>query len=270
MLEWSNHYDKTFGGDVSAELAAELPVLTHGPEGLFGVQHLAVSGTSATGSMRADAWITGLGSLGVLVDDVLGYAILGARLSNSWSVSTEIAIDLMAPVPTRGVLRVEASLTHADARGGFAVGTVTSGDDTVLAVCRQRGRFVPAPAHLLSSDEDGTAGVPVTAARGLEGQFNPKAGAATGLAVTPLLGNPLGNLHGGVTLAASELIAAEALGRRLRSASIHVTYVRPVPVGTTLQLEAEVVFAGRTLGSARVIGRNADRKPCTVATVTLH
>lgn len=253
-----------------AELAAELPVLTRGPEGLFRVQHLAVSGADASGSMRADAWTSGLGSLGVLVDDVLGYAILGARSSNCWSVSTEIAIDLMAPVPTRGVLRAEASLTHADAQGGFAVGKVTTEDDKVLAVCRQRGRFVPAPAHLLPGD-GGTPGLPATAASGLEGQFSARAGGvAVGLAVTPLLGNPLGNLHGGVTLAASDLMATEALGHRLRSASIHVAYVRPVPVGTTLQLESEVVSAGRTLATARVIGRNADRKPCTVATVTLH
>jgi acyl-coenzyme A thioesterase PaaI-like protein len=46
--------------------------------------------------------------------------------------------------------------------------------------------------------------------------------------------------------------------------------VRPVPVGTTLHLEPEVVSRGRSLAAVRVVGRNHDGKPCTVSTVTLH
>src|SRR5690242_14160912 len=78
-----------------------------GPEGLFRVDDLSV-GDAPHGRMITGPWMTGPdgrpspGGLGVLVDDVLGYAILAARPRNDWSVSTEIALDVLGPVPGDG------------------------------------------------------------------------------------------------------------------------------------------------------------------------
>jgi uncharacterized protein (TIGR00369 family) len=261
---------------MTVEVAPDFPDLACGPEGLFGLQRIAVEGSGVVGTLTTGPWVSDAGSLAVLVDDVLGYAILAARPSYCWSVSTEIALDLLAPVPTDGrPLHAHARLEHSDGYGGFALGRVVAEGGELIAQCRHRGRYVPAPAHLLP-DSDGRRAGPGTTATGLDGHLGPLRPGDEGidLRVDPALGNPLGNLHGGVSLAVSDLVAAAACARDdlagLRTASIHTTYVRPVPVGTTLHLEPEVVSRGRSLAAVRVVGRNHDGKPCTVTTVTLH
>jgi acyl-coenzyme A thioesterase PaaI-like protein len=261
---------------MTVEVAADFPDLACGPEGLFGLQRIAVEGSAVVGTMTTGPWVSGAGSLAVLVDDVLGYAILAARPSFCWSVSTEIALDLLAPVPTDGrTLTARGRLEHSDEYGGFALGSVVAEGGELIARCRQRGRYVPAPPHLLP-EVDGRQAGPATSAGGLDGHLGPlrPGDGCVDLHVDPVLGNPLGNLHGGVTLAVSDLVAAAACARDdlpgLRTASIHATYVRPVPVGTILHLEPEVVSRGRTLAAVRVVGRNDVGKPCTVSTVTLH
>jgi uncharacterized protein (TIGR00369 family) len=254
---------------------ADLPDTARGPEGMFGVTGLTVDPAGVLGTMKTGRWSNSAGALAVLVDDVLGYAILARRPRQCWSVSTEIGIDLVAPVPIDGqVLHARASLEHADGRGGLAVGVVVTEAGELIARCRQRGRFVPS-----SPSVPGTRGhqpAPVTEPAGIAGRF---AGVAADtsvfdFAVEPALGNPLGNLHGGVTLAASELVASSVAAHadlpELTTSSIHVTYVRPVPVGTVLRLESEVVSRGRSLAVVRVLGRDTQGKPCTVAHVTLH
>lgn len=254
---------------------ADLPDVTRGPEGLFGVTSISVNPGEVLGTMTTGPWSHGAGALAVLVDDVLGYAILARRPRACWSVSTEIGIDLVAPVPINGqILHARASLEHADERGGLAVGEVLTDTGHLVARCRQRGRFVPDSPAL-----PGTLGhepAPVTEPSGMVRRFSgfPAGTSTFDFAVEPALGNPLGNLHGGVALAVSELIAVAAAARadlpELATSSIHVTYVRPAPVGTVLRLESEVVSRGRTLAVVRVVGRDARGKPCTVAHVTLH
>lgn len=260
---------------MSVEIAVDPADLTRGPEALFGIDQLTLSGGASSGSMTSGSWVTGPGDLAVLVDDVLGYAILARRPDRCWSVSTEIGIDVIAPIPTDGqLLHARASLEHADERGGLAVGEVRTADGDLIARGRQRGRFVPGSPLLL-----GTGGhdpVLVDEPTGIAGRLLgvPSATQCFDLVVEPVLGNPLGNLHGGVSLAASELVASSVTTSAdlpaLTTASIHVTYVRPVPVGSVLRLEAEVVSRGRTLAVVRVVGRDERGKPCTVAHVTLH
>jgi uncharacterized protein (TIGR00369 family) len=89
--------------------------------------------------------------------------------------------------------------------------------------------------------------------------------------VTADLANPLGNLHGGITLLVSDLVAQAAFaaaGGPTRTTSVHVAYPRPMPLGTTVRFEGEVIHRGRTFGVARVTALNATGKPCAVATVT--
>jgi acyl-coenzyme A thioesterase PaaI-like protein len=51
------------------------------------------------------------------------------------------------------------------------------------------------------------------------------------------------------------------------TASIHIAYVRPAPVGTRLLFTPTVIHEGRTLGLAQVISTNEAGNPCTIATL---
>ncbi len=91
--------------------------------------------------------------------------------------------------------------------------------------------------------------------------------------MTPELTNPLGNLHGGITLCACDLVAQAAVGAAggpPRTASIHVAYPRPAPVGARVRFAAQVVHLGRAFGVVRVTANHDDSgKPFAIATVTL-
>jgi uncharacterized protein (TIGR00369 family) len=256
-----------------------------GPERFFRVARPTAAGEVVWSSMPAGPWLTGpsgrplAGALGVLVDNVAGYALVLRRPPGEWSVSAEITLDLLLPVPADGsVLRAEGSVRHADLAGGFSSASVTDGSGRLLAVCTQRGRRVRgAPVAHDGTAPDGTAlgrGVPPAAdlagflggqARAMEG------GALLELTVTPELANPLGNLHGGITLCACDLVAQaaiEAAGGPPRTASIHVAYPRPIPVGTRVRFTAQVAHLGRAFGIVRVTALSDSGKPGAIATVT--
>src|SRR6185437_8122615 len=83
------------------------------------------------------------GTVGVLIDDVLGFAIIRQRPAGRWSVSAEISLDLVAPVPADGGrLTCQGRLVHAGAHGGTASGTVTNASGQVIALCGQHSRWV--------------------------------------------------------------------------------------------------------------------------------
>jgi uncharacterized protein (TIGR00369 family) len=252
-------------------------IVTGGPERLFRIDSIAPGRSSITGSMTTGPWSTGpdgrpcAGSLGVLVDNVLGYAIQSRRPKHQWSVSTEISIDLLARFPTDGSpLYAEGRVLQIDAIGGMATGQVIDSTGRVIAHCRQRGRFVPqspgsaattSSNQLPMADAATIIGVPAGAAPDLP------------LEVTAELGNPLGNLHGGISLCASELAGIAALrssNQALVAASIHVAYVRPAPVGTHLLFSPTVTHRGRTFALVQVVSTNETGKPCTIATITAH
>jgi uncharacterized protein (TIGR00369 family) len=253
------------------------PIVVGGPERLFRIDSIAAGRTSVTGSMTTGTWSVGpderpcAGSLGVLVDNVLGYAIQTRQPKHRWSVSTEISIDFLAGFRTDGSpLYAEGRVLQIDAIGGMASGQVIDPSGRVIAHCRQRGRFVTqspgvsAPAsnnHLLTADTATLIGASAGAPPDLR------------LEVTAELGNPLGNLHGGVSLCASELAGIAALrssDQALVTASIHVAYVRPAPVGTHLLFSPTIQHRGRTFAVAQVISTNESGRPCTIATITAH
>jgi uncharacterized protein (TIGR00369 family) len=259
-----------------------------GPEGLFALDGLTADGGTVRGGMITGPWMAGpggrpgAGCLGVLVDDVLGYALIARRPQERWSVSTEISIDVLGPVPGDGTrLQAETELLITDAQGGLASGRVLDESGRVIALCRQRGRFVPqlplsgAEAALTGGPQlpapDPAAGTDAASLLGLRwaGPGSPE----PVLEVTDRLANPLGNLHGGVSLCASELVAIEALlpsGPPLVTASVHIAYLRPSPIGTVASFTATVQHRGRTLGIVQVVGTNQAGKICTIATITAH
>jgi uncharacterized protein (TIGR00369 family) len=85
--------------------------------------------------------------------------------------------------------------------------------------------------------------------------------------------NVMGNLHGGISLCASEMAGLMVLqtgSRPLVTASIHIAYLRPTPVDGGVSFRATPLHRGRTLGVAQVVSHNSAGKACTMATVTCH
>jgi len=240
-----------------------LPVTT-APDLLLGVDSVALvapDGDAVRGTMVLDGRHRGpdgrpaLGALGVLVDEVLGYSIIASLPPDSWTVSTEIWVDLLAPLPYAGRL-------HADARtvqvGSFAVGRVLDEEGRVLAECRERGRViddVPDPDAPLPP-------APSEAGDGLAAALGLALGDVSRLEVAPPLENPRRMLHGGVSLAASEVVATwsrMAAGCPLATSSVHVLHTRAAAYGETLELTTRTVHAGRSLWVTDVVGTVAGR-----------
>jgi uncharacterized protein (TIGR00369 family) len=155
----------------------------------------------------------------------------------------------------------------------------------LLALFRQQGRWVSrAPDATPASDTaearayDASAGTPVSGALPedlTELLGTPSAGtdgsAYLDLAVTRAMVNPLGNLHGGITLCACDLVAQAALGAVAgpsRITSIHVAYPRPVPEGTAVRFEGGVLHRGCAFAITQVTALSESGKPCVISTIS--
>jgi uncharacterized protein (TIGR00369 family) len=83
--------------------------------------------------------------------------------------------------------------------------------------------------------------------------------------------NVLGNLHGGISLCASDILATMALTAPgqppLATSSIRVSYSRPVPGDARIEYQAAVRHRGRSFGVVDVVG-SVDGKTCTIAHLT--
>ncbi|KAI3323993.1 Thioesterase/thiol ester dehydrase-isomerase [Xylariaceae sp. AK1471] len=86
------------------------------------------------------------------------------------------------------------------------------------------------------------------------------------LTVQPLYANALGSLHGGCASTIFDICTTYPLQMISRpgfwryggvSRTLNVTYLRPVPVGATIDIECEVVHAGQKLSSLRGVMRTA-------------
>lgn len=262
----------------------KLPLVPSGPEALFGVDDVQVEGSEITAQMPTGPWLAGAdgqacaGSVGVLLDDVLGYALILGHSQTRWAVSAEIAIDLVGDLPlTPGLLRGRGRAVASDDRTALSLATLTDPAGTVLAHARQRGRYIERgdigstpfdPTTVADPDRSGDVQALVIADESTS--F-----CEDGLDLTvPLrLGNEFGSLHGGITICLSDWVAARLLtdgGPPLRTASIHVAFVRPVPVGRGFRLRASAQHRGRGFAVVHVVGSLDDGSVCTIATVTAH
>ncbi|KAI1816609.1 Thioesterase/thiol ester dehydrase-isomerase [Poronia punctata] len=84
------------------------------------------------------------------------------------------------------------------------------------------------------------------------------------LSVPQLMANAMGNMHGGCTSTIFDICTSVAIQLVSRpgfwqysgvSRTLNVTYLRPVPVGTTVDIECEIVHVGQRLASLRGIMR---------------
>jgi hypothetical protein len=137
-------------------------------EAAFGVGEVAGDRTLTRGFMRTGPWSIEPdgtpcpGSLGVLIDDVLGYAVVSARPPGHWAVSTEIHVDYCRPLPGPGArLRAESSAVEVGPVGGLASGVVTDAEGSVIATATERLQYVLGEPSGLSE-----AGAPVLGGSG--------------------------------------------------------------------------------------------------------
>jgi uncharacterized protein (TIGR00369 family) len=256
------------------------------PEALFRVARPSEDGVVVRSSMSPGPWLSGpdgRAPAGVLIDNVLGYAIMLRRPPGRWSVSAEISLDMFVPGPWgesrdgSPELSAEARNDYCDETGGIASGWVSDSSGRLIARCRQHGRWVRTvpdshPAGTRVTAESWAPPRPAGLAQLLGVPAVAGDAASLELAVTGDLANPLANLHGGITLCACELVARAAVGTAggpWHTASIHVTYPRPVPVGSVARFEGRVLHRGRAFAVVQVIAWNASGRPCVIATVTV-
>jgi uncharacterized protein (TIGR00369 family) len=261
---------------VSPPSAGPIVITPHGgPEELFGLGSMRVENGEALVSMTSGAWLRGedgtpsAGALGVLLDDVLGQALLSGRPAGHWSVTTELSLDFGAALPLDGtVIRAEGRPIRVDASGGLSQGWAFDGHGATLAVGTTWARFLPGvPEAVLAPPvvpEVVDRGSSVSELLGIEP--GPTPGSLLARTRTELA-NPAGVVHGGVVACLVELAARRALAHpTLPTASVRVVYLRPA-VGD-LVVTADVQHKGRSLAVAHVVARGASGKPAATATVT--
>ncbi|GAB3379361.1 PaaI family thioesterase [Amycolatopsis echigonensis] len=251
-----------------------------GPEIMFGVDELSASDTGFRASMVSGPWSAGpanAAAVGVLADNVLGYALISSAPLGRWSVSTEISLDFVGPLPADGTrMSAEARVVHASPGAGLAEGSLFSSGGQLVARCRQWGRFIEATPQR----DGGTGGFsgPCRSVAEVTDAVLGDAPAVDGrawfsLPVEDDLVNPLRTLHGGVTLWLAELLACRAVdsvASGLVPASLAVSYLRPFVVGDVATFRAEVTSRGRRLAVTQVTGLNEAGKPCIVASAHHH
>jgi uncharacterized protein (TIGR00369 family) len=262
-----------------------VPYLRGAAEAAFGVDEVSGDHARTVGSMRTGPWSTDLdgspcaGALGVLIDDVLGYAVVAARPPGHWAVSTEIHADFGQDLPRPDAqLRAESSAIALGPRGGLASGTVRTAAGELIATATERLQYVPGePGGLSETGEVEPAPVDADAdQRSLPELLGAVRGGTAGTALlrftpTTALANPVANLHGGVLFAAAELVGRWALAPGappLVTSSVHLAFLRPLRLHAEVRLEASAVHRGRALGVAHVVATDPDGRVCALATVT--
>lgn len=233
-----------------------------GPEAAFGVSEAAME----TGPwMLDDAGRVCRGSLGVLIDDLLGFALIDRGPARHSGVTTELSVDFLATPPSDGsLLHGAAEVVHTDATSGLGRCLIVDSLGTTIAAGTQRVRYVPATPPALGDEVLGPPNpASVWDVIGASGQRG-DGGAVVSLSPPAWVANPVGAVHGGVLLCAAEL-AAGLYFRPWSTMSTRMTYLRPVR--GPAEVKAEVAHHGRSAGVAQVTIL-ADGKVCTLALIS--
>ena len=253
-----------------------LHVIRCPPDDLFRIDDIYREGDAVRALMPLGDWsaetdgTTALGTLGVLVDSVLGYASM-ITTPGRWSVTTGMTLDAFPALQgALGSVMAEGEVVQADTFSGFAAGRVRSADGVIVATCTQRLRFLDGVPH--EATRSGTQ-----MAEGLR-RLRPASllggdvqSPDVRFEVIPELQNPLANLHGGISMYACDRAVARALtpsATAFSTTSLQVSFLRPVPVGQWVEFRPTVLHRGRTLAVVDVMGAVAGQRPAVVARAT--
>ena len=241
-----------------------------------------VVGAMPIGGMRNP--FTGLptiAGLAVLVDDVAGRVNYDRCERGQWTVSSELVVE-MSPGAIDSILAAPDEPVVASAR------PVGPGGATLLAVCTlsHRGivigggtvRTMPlagGPDEPLWRGNDPLVRTPDTSLAELMA-VEPIAVADGTYQLRqqpdPMINNLIGIVHGGVSSAGLELVAAAAINHEqsqpFRTASIRINFLRPFLAGAQSVYEGTALRVGRTsaIGDSRAVGD--DGKTSVIARVT--
>jgi uncharacterized protein (TIGR00369 family) len=226
-----------------------------------------------------------LAALAILVDDVAGRVNYYRRGRGQWTVSTELTVEI-----SPGAL--ECVGAAPDDPVIASAGPVGPAGATLLSLCtlRHRGSVIGSGTVRTMPLPDG----PDSPLRRGEDPLarTQKTSLAELMAVEPLpvengtyrlrqhpdpmINNLIGIVHGGVSSAGLELVAAAAFNhdqhRPLRTASIRVNFLRPFVAGgqpgAESVYEAKALRIGRTSAIADACAFGADGKAAVIARVT--
>ena len=222
-----------------------------------------------------------IAGVAILVDDVGGRANFYRRAEGQWTVSSELTVE-MSPAAAQSLLAApdEPVVAHARPLGPaaapmLAVCTLTHcgaviGGGTVHTVPISGGPDRPTPRgpHPVAQTPGTTLAqlMSVEPLPPMDGTYQLRQHP------DPMINNLLGIVHGGVSSAGLELVAAAAINhgqdQPFRTASIRVNFLRPFPAGAQSRYEGTALRVGRTsaVGDARAL--STDGKVAVIARVT--
>ncbi|QZH66609.1 PaaI family thioesterase [Mycolicibacterium farcinogenes] len=209
-----------------------------------------------------------LAPLAMLVDHVGGLANHYRRDDDEWTVSSELALELI-PHALDVVLAAPEVPVVATARpfgpkgtGSLSLSELTHGAQ-VIATATVRSFHIKVPGHVVAwpSDVD-DATPPATLAERMSVEVAETGGRAAVLRQLPdpVVNNSIGIVHGGVSAAALELVGSAALGDGAggpwHTASLRVNYLRQFRGGNESRYEARPLRTGRSsaVADAQAIG----------------
>lgn len=227
-----------------------------------------------------DSWAASpTATLGILVDDILGFTLWDRRGERSGLVTADLSVDFVTPTGWHGPeLHADGRVVAVTADGGTSSTEIRDSAGTLIATGTAWGNFVDA-----GTDRSATVVRPLATAASVPaasvaplvriGGRIERDGEHPRLIVPPnqALANKLGVMHGGIQACAIDLIgnaAVSAPDTPMHTASLRINFFRPSPVDADLVFTAEVIRAGRAVAVARVTSTDADGRVCAVATVT--
>lgn len=261
------------------------------PESMFRVHGFEQAGHDVGLRMGLGDWVLDdsgeqcPGALGVFLDDAVGHQVFLARPSSRHSsVTSELSLDFLPGAWSGDELRAVPSSSAVTAGGAFTRCEAVDAKGHVVAVVSNWGRFIELRQADGSNDvveelpsTSGPAPDPALRTMDLLGA-RPQTcagGAVLTLDGTARLANPMGIVHGGIVVCASERVAHAAVSdtsgdSAWRAGSLRVHYLRPTPVHADVHWRAQVVHRSRSVAVVRVLGGQDGARTCTDATVTFR
>ena len=220
-----------------------------------------------------------IAGVAILVDDVGGRANFYRRAEGQWTVSSELTVE-MSPAAAQSLLAAPTNLSSPARPLGPAAapmlavctlthcGAVIGGGRCTPYRSRRTGPPTPRGPHPVAQTPGTTLAqlMSVEPLPPMDGTYQLRQHP------DPMINNLLGIVHGGVSSAGLELVAAAAINhgqdQPFRTASIRVNFLRPFPAGAQSRYEGTALRVGWTsaVGDARAL--STDGKVAVIARVT--
>jgi uncharacterized protein (TIGR00369 family) len=215
------------------------------------------------------------GALAVLADHVLGELPYRWREPNMWSLTAELALDIVGDLPVDAEVLVAEATAVTPAPDPFIQCRISSEDGTVVVAGSARMVYVPATASETRPDSVVALDIPDggTSVDAMLGLTRSRTEQGWQISVTNpgRWVNAFGIMHGGVSAAVAEFAAAEAVRAHnpaLSTAHLHTTFLRPVAADAAFAATARLLHIGRTSAVVEVLGHGGRGELCTASVVT--